>query len=155
MVFQDLPADEQTQSGAVGLGGEERLEEPAAIGDRDAAAVVFDGQDEPAVFDRGRRHGCVPDRRSRRSRSRQVEDDLSQVVAHAHDRRQVGGNIGRDRALLGALVVLGDPQGFVDDLGDPDPATAVEAGREKSISSRIVRSIRCNWRAARSSFSAV
>ena len=41
-VLEDLPADEQPQPGAVRLGGEERLEEPAAVGQRDPPAVVLD-----------------------------------------------------------------------------------------------------------------
>ena len=86
----------------------------------------------------------------------EVQDDLRQVVAHADDRRQVGRDIGRDRALLGALIVLGDPERLLDHLADPDAARpSLDAGREKSTSSRIVRSIRCNCRPARSSFSAV
>ncbi len=51
--FQDLPADEEAQTGAVRLGREERLEEPASVGDRDAAAVIVDGQHKPAVFGPG------------------------------------------------------------------------------------------------------
>ena len=52
----------------------------------------------------------------------EVQDDLGQVVAHADDRRQLGRDVGRDRSLLGALVVLGDSERFVDDLADPHPA---------------------------------
>ena len=85
----------------------------------------------------------------------EVEDHLGQVVAHHEDGGQVGGNVGRDRPLLGALIVLGDPQRLVNDFADPDPGDGREAGREKSISSRMVRSIRWSCRPARSSFSEV
>ena len=120
IVFEDLPADEQPQARAVGLGREEGLEEPAAVGDRDASTVVFDRQDKPALFGPGGHMdpSLVVGRVDRVQD--QVQDDLGQVVAHAHDRRQVGRHDGRDRAFLGALVVLGDPERLVDDLADPD-----------------------------------
>ena len=48
-VLQDPPAHEQSQSRAVGFGREERLKQPAAVGDRDSSAVVNDRKDEPTV----------------------------------------------------------------------------------------------------------
>ena len=59
-LLEDLPADEQAQPGAVRLGGEERLEQPAAVGQRDPPAVVLDGQHQPAVFDPRLARGSVP-----------------------------------------------------------------------------------------------
>ncbi len=59
-VLEDLPADEQPQPGAMRLGGEERLEEPAAVGQRDPPAVVLDGQDQPVVPRRVPRRGSFP-----------------------------------------------------------------------------------------------
>ena len=51
-IFEDLPAHEQTQPRSVCLGGEERLKQPAAIRDRDAATVVLDNQGQIAVSTR-------------------------------------------------------------------------------------------------------
>ena len=59
-VLEDLPADEQPQPGAMRLGGEERLEQPAAVGQRDPAAVVLDAQDQPVALDAAPRRGSCP-----------------------------------------------------------------------------------------------
>src|SRR5262249_30046922 len=52
-LFHDLPAHEQAKARAMRLGREERLEEPAAVRQRDASAVVLDGQLDPAAIGPG------------------------------------------------------------------------------------------------------
>ena len=82
MLLEDLPADEQAQPGAMRLGREKGLEQPAAVGDRDPPAVVLDAQDEPAVFGPGC-HVDPPLVVGRVDRVQdQVEHHLGQVVAH-------------------------------------------------------------------------
>ena len=46
MFLDDAPGDGQAQAGAVGFGGEERLEQARHILGRNADAVVFDGEPE-------------------------------------------------------------------------------------------------------------
>ncbi len=53
-ILQDLPADEQTEPRAMGLGGEERLEQPATIRDRDSSTIIFNRKDEPGALDPSR-----------------------------------------------------------------------------------------------------
>ena len=46
MLLDDAPGDEQAQAGAVGFGGEERLEQARHVLGRDADAVVLDREPE-------------------------------------------------------------------------------------------------------------
>ena len=56
--LDDAPGDEQAQAGAVGLGGEERLEQALHVLGRDADAVILDG--EPEVRAGWRRRAGFP-----------------------------------------------------------------------------------------------
>ena len=104
------------------LGREIRLKQAAAVGDRDTAAVVFDGEDKESVFcSCGHVNPTLVGRRVDRVQD-EVKHDLSQVIAHSHDRRQIARDVGRDRPLLGAVIVLGDPERLFDDFAGPDPA---------------------------------
>ena len=84
------------------LGGEEGLEQPAAVGQRDPPAVVLDAQHEPVGLDMGLdvdpplvlgRVDRVQD---------EVEHDLGEVIAHG--RRTVGRSTGTSVVIERCLV---------------------------------------------------
>ena len=101
-LLEDLPADKQAQTGAVGLGGEERLKQPAAVGDRDPSPVVLDAQDQPALFGPGVHVDPPLVVRGVDRVENQVEDDLGQVITHA--RMTAGKFAGTSVVMVRCLV---------------------------------------------------
>ncbi len=108
-----------------------------------AASLVLDRQQHPPLLGFRLQVNPAPRVSGIDRIQDQVENDLSQVIAHGTYREEINRQIGRDRPLFGALIILGDPGAASSTTSAGRTRTsAVDAGLEKSTSSRIVRWIR-------------